>query len=49
VHRGLCGTDHLEEAIVDVVDVVVVNDRDVKEVFALVATGEGFITVEVES
>jgi hypothetical protein len=44
-HRGLCGTNHHEEAVVDV---VVVNGRDVEEVFALVAMGEGFIVVEVE-
>jgi hypothetical protein len=47
-HRGLCGTDHHEEAIVDVIGVVVVDGRDVEEVFALVATDEGFVAVEAE-
>ena len=49
----MVGPDHHEQAIVDVVVVVVVvivvDGCDVKEMFALVATSEGFITVEVES
>jgi hypothetical protein len=35
------------EAVVDVVDVVVVDGCDVEEMLTLVAAGEGLITVEV--
>ena len=49
----MVGPDHHEQAIVDVVVVIVVvivvDSCDVKEMFALVATSEGFITVEAES
>jgi hypothetical protein len=49
---GVVGPDHHEQVVVDVVVVVVVivvDSRDVKEMFALVASSEGFITVEAES
>jgi hypothetical protein len=45
-NHGLCGTDHHEEAVVDIVGVIVVDACDVEEVLALVATGEGFVAVE---
>jgi hypothetical protein len=44
----LWGADH-HEAVVDVVGVAVVDGRDVEEVLALVAVGEGLVAVEAQS